>query len=285
MAKGKKNCPNCKIELGARTELCDCGWYYPEGKIRQDLMAKKKNKAEMKQASSSSSSVRRGIRKCVNCGAEIGYRTHLCDCGWYYPEGKIRQDLLLERTAKAEKKQQCSSTKGKRKCINCGAEIGYRTHLCDCGWYYPENKLRMDLLKDKQDKSSSAQMYYDTVGRGKKKCPGCNKIVGGRLETCYCGFDFVSAKGEKDKVTEQRKIEKQQKRDDAPSTKEISPQTAKILAGLTPFTASPTLTKREHAERVLGYGKERAAILLQQARLEKCWSHVDWDYVEQKLTG
>ncbi len=43
------------------------------------------------------------------------------------------------------------------------------------------------------------------------------------------------------------------------------------------------MTPREHAERILSYGEERAGRLLQQHNSLKRWSHVDWNYVALKL--
>ena len=37
--RGKKDCPNCKAELGARTILCkSCAYYFPTKEIRKDLL-------------------------------------------------------------------------------------------------------------------------------------------------------------------------------------------------------------------------------------------------------
>jgi len=45
-----------------------------------------------------------------------------------------------------------------------------------------------------------------------------------------------------------------------------------------------TLDDRErHARRILGYGRERAALLLAVARREHRWPHVGWAFVESEL--
>ena len=40
--RGKKDCPNCNTEIGARTLLCShCGYHYPTKEIRKDLLKEK----------------------------------------------------------------------------------------------------------------------------------------------------------------------------------------------------------------------------------------------------
>ena len=42
--RGKKDCPNCNKELGARTNLCgNCGYHFPTKEVRLDLLEEKKN--------------------------------------------------------------------------------------------------------------------------------------------------------------------------------------------------------------------------------------------------
>ena len=128
--------------------------------------------------------------------------------------------------------------------------------------------------------------YYDSKGPGKKQCPGCNKIVGGVLKTCYCGFDFVSAKKEREEAASQEKKDKELARNEAPKVK-MSAKTAEMLAFLKkhPYKAPVALSKKDHAERILAYGKKRAKLLLQQHDSRKNWVHVDWEYVRERLAA
>lgn len=223
---------------------------------------------------------KRGMKSCPNCKAGIGARTLLCHCGYHYPSQKVRKDLLEAKTAPKGP----SAGAGKKFCAGCNEIIGARTQLCDhCGYHYPSGEVRQDLLDEKKKASVVQEVYYEEEGRGRKRCPGCEKIVGGRLEVCYCGFDFVSRKKEVDEMRAKAKAEKEKKKEESP--KHIAPLTAEILAGLTPYEAPPEPTKKDHAERILSYGKLRAGSLLLQHRINKCWSHVDWDYVERKLAG
>jgi len=274
MARGKKNCPNCKSEIGARTQLCECGYHYPSDKVRKDLLEEKNKEV------SNPSTNRKGVKNCVNCNEEIGVRTHLCKCGWHYPSGKLRPDLLDEKNKKASKIG--TGKPGIKNCVNCNEEIGIRTHLCKCGWHYPSGKLRPDLLDEKKIKKNKT---YDTEGIGRKRCPGCNLIVAGRLEACFnCDFDFIAAKVEKNNAIEEHKRVKKEKRDQK-DKKVNSPQVEKLLQELlaSEELISEHLTKKEHAQRILNKGKEKAELLYKYAKKHGCWSHVDWNCVRDEL--
>jgi len=98
-----------------------------------------------------------------------------------------------------------------------------------------------------------------------KICPKCNTKTGVRTYNCKkCGYSFT---GEKKKVIEP--VEK------APITLEMK--------SISSYIAPKKLTSVEHAKRILSYGKDRASLLLHQARLHKIWSHVDWNVVEHDL--
>ena len=177
--------------------------------------------------------------------------------------------------------------RGKKNCPKCSTELGARTQLCDCGWYFPEEKLREDLLKSKaaEEKDSSDPTYYDKEGRGRKRCPDCDKIVGGRLEKCYCGFDFVAAKENKDKEAADKKRDKKAAQGEGPAKEKMSPMTARILAELGPYKYVPPHipTKREHAEEIFSRGVERASFMYEYAKRHKCWPHIDLDYLGELL--
>ena len=49
-----------------------------------------------------------------------------------------------------------------------------------------------------------------------------------------------------------------------------------------PYEAPKELTPKEHAERILSYGKDKALSLLKQSKMNH-WGHVDWDVVEKGL--
>lgn len=278
MARGKKNCPKCNTEIGARTQLCDCGYHYPSDKVRKDLLEEKEKK---QQQLSNPSTGKKGVKICINCNAEIGGRTHLCSCGWYYPTGELRKDLLEEKKKKAAKVG--TRKPGVKICVNCNTEIGIRTHLCSCGWHYPSGKLRLDLLEEKKTKKYKT---YDTEGPGRKRCPECNIIVGGTTKNCFkCNFDFVAAKIKKDHDIEEEKQKKKARKENK-NEKINSPRTEKLLQELRDSegeVCSQHLTKKEHAQRVLDKGKEKAEFLYKYAKKHSCWFHVDWNYVRDEL--
>ena len=49
------------------------------------------------------------------------------------------------------------------------------------------------------------------------------------------------------------------------------------------FEPIEKLTSDEHAERILSYGEKTASHLLHSAKKHHCWSHVNWNIVEQGL--
>ena len=102
------------------------------------------------------------------------------------------------------------------------------------------------------------------MGRGKKTCPKCQKEYGARKRECECGHSFISAK--KEIVTEEPKR--------VPSLMDVK---------LIDLPEHEHLTPKQHAERILDYGKEKASLLLKFHKMGLRWSHVDWDIVEKGL--
>jgi len=168
--------------------------------------------------------------------------------------------------------------RGKKDCPNCSTEIGARTQLCKCGYHYPSGKIRKDLLAAKVEPEKDKT--YSTEGRGRKRCPGCNLIVGGRIDTCFsCGFDFVSAKKEKNKKAEEKK--EQKKVIKTPDGEKISPEIALLMAELAPYEEPEKLTPNDHADRILSYGNKRAASLVKAQKSQGGWSHINWERVKE----
>ena len=102
-----------------------------------------------------------------------------------------------------------------------------------------------------------------------KICPECEKKLGVRTHKCECGHSFISAKKE---VVSKKEV---------PEVLERKPSLMDLK-----FIDLPEhkhLTPKQHAERILGYGKEKASLLLQFHKMGLRWSHVDWDVVEKRL--
>jgi len=166
------------------------------------------------------------------------------------------------------------SSRGKKDCPNCNTEIGARCLLCsNCGYHFPTGEIRKDLLKEKKDTKVGPKIYKK-LGKGKKKCPGCNIIIGGVSKKCpQCSFDFIAAK----KIEKKKKVVKKETKEDY-----IDPRVKKLL-DIPVYVAPKKLSSKDHAERILSYGIERAKSLLFMAKIGKCWSHVNWDIVEKGL--
>ena len=169
--------------------------------------------------------------------------------------------------------------RGRKICPNCNTEIGIRTKLCDCGWYFPTKEMRKDLLEVKI-KSKEIKIFTEG-GAGRKTCPGCKVIIGAVIKICpKCQLDFSTIIKEivpkKEKVTKEVKEEKVLSLKQQESNKEM-------LDALRRCEEIPKLTPKEHAKRILSYGKERASSLLFMARTKKYWDHVDWEIVEKGL--
>lgn len=167
------------------------------------------------------------------------------------------------------------SSRGKKDCPNCKEEIGARCNICPlCGYQFSTGEIRKDLIKDKKDLTPKT---YTSLGRGRKKCPGCEKIIGGVTKICpKCNFDFVSAKKEKVEA------KKEKKKEEPVKEKYVDPR-IKELCGISFYEEPEQLSPKEHAERILSYGAKRAKILLGIALNNKYWSHVDWEVVKQGL--
>ena len=266
---------------------------------------------------------KRGRKTCPECTTETGARTILCNCGYHFPTKEMRKDLLKEKKNHPVKKDGKTAGQGKKFCPSCTKKIGVRTSLCKCGYHFPSKKVRKDLLEEKKNSSVNKEnKIYDKEGKGRKRCPGCNIIVGGILKTCFkCNFDFVAAKKEKEEQKEKerqekraaraeikriKKEEKEKKRierydriSEELETKKTHPEVKKLMEdegllekcdeimskmGDLSIDGAPYFTADEHADRILReYGPNRIKNLLRQARNMKCWRYINWDKVEEGL--
>ena len=105
------------------------------------------------------------------------------------------------------------------------------------------------------------------MAKGKKTCPECKKEIGARAYKCSCGYDFAGSfavvSKNKEEVAPKVNLQKEVVLTDTIEYEKVSP--------------------KDHAERILEYGKKRATILLKFSKWLKCWSHVDWKVVEMEL--
>ena len=102
--------------------------------------------------------------------------------------------------------------RGRKDCPNCNTEIGARSHLCSCGYHFPSGESRKNLLTEQ--KVPTGPKTYQELDRGRKKCPGCDIILGGVTKICHkCNFDFALAKKEKDIILTKNKEDKRDDKD------------------------------------------------------------------------
>jgi len=119
---------------------------------------------------------------------------------------------------------------------------------------------------------------------GKKICPNCNTEIGARAYTCKeCGFDFSAAKLKREEERYDRLKREKEEREMTPVGEKMSPEVARLMQEAKPYEAPKKLTPKDHAERILGYGKDKAEALYRLAKAHHYWSHVNWDVVEQGI--
>ena len=185
------------------------------------------------------------------------------------------------------------SSRGKKDCPNCNTEIGARCLLCNnCGYHFSSKEVRKDLLK-KKNKIKEIKIYT-TLGQGKKTCPECNVIIGAVTKICpKCKFDFSSLRKEKEleknRIREEKALKKEKKQDKKESLvgykiiqKELKGTGLGVMEGFK-YVKPVVLSSQDHAQRILGYGRNRATTLLKMHKWGKGWGHVDWNIVEKGL--
>lgn len=191
--------------------------------------------------------------------------------------------------------------RGIKTCPNCNFSIGARCIFCrNCFYHFSTKEVNKALFEEKNKKKDKTVKVYNTMGKGRKQCPDCKVIVSSILSNCHkCNFDFSSAKKEKDALLEKKRGEKEEIREEKRKKKEetlkerkekkeekevikISPIVRELLT-VPVYVAPKRLSSKEHAERILSYGVERAKILLHLAKNHGYWKHVNWDIVEKGL--
>lgn len=178
-------------------------------------------------------------------------------------------------------------------CPNCSKENGGRTILCQCAYHFPTKEIRKDLLEEKNKiKEKPEQKIYDKKGTGRKECPSCGIIVVGVTKVCpKCNFDFISAKEEREKEKELKRLEKENKKNNFIPQERMSQKTFKLLTEVSldilnsggKYIPPYIPTKKENAKRFLEKDIKTKKILYNYAMFHHCWNHIDWKYVGEKL--
>ena len=206
------------------------------------------------------------------------------------------------------------ASRGRKDCPNCNTEMGVRCFLCSsCGYHFSSKEIRKDLLEKKTTPKETKT--YTEPGQGRKTCPECSVIIAGVTKICpKCNFDFSliqkekklekdrireektlkreEKRLEKERIKEEKRLKKEEKRDKKSIGKEESVVGLRILEkeakgkGVMEsikYVKPVVLSPQDHAQRILGYGKERATILLKMHKWGGGWGHVDWNAVEKGL--
>jgi len=119
--RGKKDCPNCNIELGARTNLCNnCGYNFPTKEVRLDLLEEKKN--AISNVNKTYDTMGKGRKTCPSCNLIIGGILKVCfNCNFDFSvakeekKEKEEKEREVKREARAEKKRIKEEEKRERK--------------------------------------------------------------------------------------------------------------------------------------------------------------------------
>ena len=116
------------------------------------------------------------------------------------------------------------------------------------------------------------------MARGKKDCPKCNTEMGARYHKCSnCGHDLKSSQVSVENGTPTK--------DHIDATQAILRREARRLEDRESVEYSDVCKNPdEHADRILGYGFERAQMLFDMHRWGNGWSHVNWNRVEEGLS-
>jgi len=107
-SRGKKDCPGCNTEIGARSILCiSCGYHFPTGEIRKDLI---KEKEEPKPIFYNE--IGKGRKQCPTCSSIIGGVTRICPkCSYDFSSARKEK----EETKEGERKEKEEVKDRKRK--------------------------------------------------------------------------------------------------------------------------------------------------------------------------
>lgn len=267
MAKGRKICPECGKELGARKVMCECGFLFVESK----KVAPKEKKE----------SVGQGKKRCPSCGKIIGARTSLCQCGYHFPSQKMRKDLLEQKKPSDEEGplEYTEISRGRKKCPFCSKIVGARVSVCSCGFDFIEHRSQIQEQKNKEIEEKRAQK------KAEREAIKEQKRVEQKALKAQKKLEKMEERREKVSQIEEEKEKKVQERNQRKAERLVE-KIEELYRQLKPYVPPVKLTARDHAERILSYGDKVAGFLLKMKGnkdFKGRWGHVDWEYVAQKL--
>jgi len=83
--------------------------------------------------------------------------------------------------------------KGRKRCPSCEKYVGAVTKVCNCGHEF--NGKKAEPSEDRPVEPHIVKTY-DEGGKGRKRCPSCEKYVGAVTKVCNCGHEFNGKKVE-----------------------------------------------------------------------------------------
>ena len=303
MARGKKNCPDCGKEHGARVLLCPCGHEFskPEkvskvkhirksnkvicsslnislknNKIVVEFFGEEDNIVEVEQLSVDENNVVEITPSLMDENDVAEQCSDESNTVEIIEEGTDQEEIIPqnEDSFPAENNEvKRNIGQGKKVCPNCDNIVGARNHICP--------NCQFEFVK----KEKSIPKVSNGLGKGKKMCPKCNVVVGAKTKLCSCGYDFIN----KELVETELSTESIVISPIIDVIPNLSVKTENIIKSIEvieeeyDISNSSNLSARGHAERILDKGPNAAGYLMNFAKKRNCWSHIDWDYVKEEL--
>jgi len=104
--RGRKDCPNCNTEIGARTLLCpSCGYHFSSKEVRKDLLEESLKKKE-KSGPIYYTELGRGRKECPSCKSIVGGVIKECPkCNFDFLSAKKVKDAEKEKIREKSRKR------------------------------------------------------------------------------------------------------------------------------------------------------------------------------------
>jgi len=164
---GRKQCPECKIYVAARTGVCECGYEFVKGAKAAKNAVKEPKKHEVHDTGG------RGRRHCVACNKYFFSGLKVCPgCG------------VIAEVKKMEIKTYDRPNSRRKQCPDCNKYVGFSAAKCVCGHIFKsvEVKEHVPLIKT-----------YEEGGSHRKECSKCGKFLNKKNMECVCGHKFDEA--------------------------------------------------------------------------------------------
>lgn len=163
--RGRKQCPECDLYIGAATSTCVCGHIFTE----KDKKAPK--------VTVLSDDAGKGKKQCPECKKYVGARSSVCkNCGYEFTPGVKESKVVIHD----------EPGRGRRPCQECNKYFSIRLENCPgCG-----------AVAVKAEKVKKLPKLHDDPAPGRRHCLKCNKYFAVVLKICP-GCGTVAVKVEK----------------------------------------------------------------------------------------